>query len=168
MALFNLGFNLCNSRMWKERDLQSSPHTSHCLSQLVTLSITSSQASIVASQSRNVIYIRPAAMGEGSEMFGAVPYYHACSPTRTDNPLEFGNSPEPCRGGGVLREPEWEAHIVHRRTPPAPARRHNSQGHGELGQRTSKPPTGRAGWEKKKRQSFQRVSLDESSQKTCC
>lgn len=33
-------------------------------------------------------------------------------------------------------------------TPPAPAQRHNSQGHGELGQRTSKLPTVRAGGEK--------------------
>lgn len=80
-----------------------------------------------------------------------------------DNPSEFGNSPEPCRGGGVQREPEWEAHIVHHGTPPAPAWRHNSQGHGELGQRTSRLPTGRAGWEKRGKVS--EVSL--STRKMC-
>lgn len=35
----------------------------------------------------------------------------------TDNPSEFGDSPEPCGGGGVRRVPEHEAHIVAPRDP---------------------------------------------------
>lgn len=52
--------------------------------------------------------------GEKGRCFGA-----AASPNHplTDNPSEFGDSPEPCGGGGVRREPEREAHIVAPRDP---------------------------------------------------
>lgn len=139
------------SRMWKNTILSHLHITSHCLLQLVWLFITtSSRASHCSRPIRGKWFISGRlSWGKEVRCFGAVLWQRERSPARMDNPSEFGNSPEPCRGGGVQREPEWEAHIVHRRTPPAPARRHNSQGHGELGQRTSRLPTVRAGWEEK-------------------
>lgn len=48
---------------------------------------------------------------------------------------------------------------MHGGTPAAPARRHNSQGHGELGQRTCRLPTARAGSAKKEAKFPQRAKM---------
>lgn len=146
-----LWFNLCKSRMWENKILSHLHTTSHCLLQLVWLFITTSSQASHCSRPIQESDLYPVDCLEGRkwDVWSGSVVTCTRSPTRMDNPSELGNSPEPCRGGGVQREPEWEAHIVHRGTPPAPAWRHNSQGHGELGQRTSKLPTVRAGWGKK-------------------
>lgn len=137
---------------WRNKIFSHLHITSHCLLQLVWLFITTSSWGSFCSRPTQEGDLYPVGRHEGVEEVRCSVQFcgnaHAPPLART-NPSEFGNSPEPCRGGGVQREPEWEAHIVHCGTPPAPARRHNSQGHGELGQRTSRLPTGRAGWEKK-------------------
>lgn len=141
--------------------------TSQCL-QLVWLSVTSSPPFVVANPGEWFIYqigchpwgkvVRCSEVFCCNNQTDSSPPLHPppypLPPPLTDNPSELGNSPEPCRGDGVQREPEWEAHIVHDGTPAAPARRHNSQGHGELGQRTSELPTVRAS--RGKGESFQK------------
>lgn len=53
-----------------------------------------------------------------------------------DNPSEFGDPPEPGGGGGSLSERRT---LWRRGTPAAPACRHDSQGHAELGQNFQAP-----------------------------